>query len=192
MIDKAKGAVREVVGTKLGQPGYSLADNGRTNEVYGDLHNPEAECAITAPATPEAAKWTGWATALKPAWEPIVLAMKPMDGTIAHNALTWGVAGMNIDAARIGENPGYKYNADRNGTTFHGKQGERISSRPRRRAASSSNVQGPLAGEPVAGRRRRRPVGCPDRHAHQRQQQRPHETRRRLSRRTSARRVTFR
>ena len=42
MIDKAKGAEREVVGTKLGQPGYSLADNGRTNEVYGDLHNPEA------------------------------------------------------------------------------------------------------------------------------------------------------
>ena len=78
------------------------------------------------PATPEAAKWTGWAAALKPAWEPIVLAMKPMDGTQAHNALTWGVAGMNIDAARIGENPGYKYNADRNGTTFHGKQGERI------------------------------------------------------------------
>jgi len=126
MIDKAKGAVREVVGTKLGQPGYSLADNGRTNEVYGDLHNPEAECAITAPATPEAARWTGWANALKPAWEPIVLAMKPLDGTLAHNALTHGVAGMNIDAARIGENPGYKYNADRNGTTFHGQQGERI------------------------------------------------------------------
>ncbi len=40
--------------------------------------------------------------ALKPAWEPIVLAMKPLCGTIAHNALTWGVAGMNIDACRIG------------------------------------------------------------------------------------------
>jgi DNA modification methylase len=102
LIDKSKGAKREVVGTKLGRRGYSLANNGRTNEVYGDLHNPEAECAITAPATPEAAKWTGWAMALKPAWEPIVLAMKPMDGTIAHNALAWGVAGMNIEAARIG------------------------------------------------------------------------------------------
>lgn len=126
MIDKAKGAVREVVGTKLGQPGYSLADNGRTNEVYGDLHNPKAECAITAPATPEGAKWTGWANALKPAWEPIVLAMRPLDGTLAHNAEKWGMAGMNIDTARIGDNPGYRYNADRNGTTFHGKQGERI------------------------------------------------------------------
>ena len=40
--------------------------------------------------------------ALKPAWEPIVLAMKPLDGTIAHNAVTWGVAGMNIEASRIG------------------------------------------------------------------------------------------
>ena len=40
--------------------------------------------------------------ALKPAWEPILLAMKPMDGTIAHNALTWGVAGLNIEANRIG------------------------------------------------------------------------------------------
>jgi len=102
MIDKSKGAVREVVGTKIGQPGYSLA-NGPTNKIYGDLNNPEAECAITAPATPEAAKWTGWATVLKPAWEPIVLAMKPRDGTIVHNALTWGVAGMNIDASRVGE-----------------------------------------------------------------------------------------
>ena len=102
LIDKAQGAKRAVVGTKLGKPGYSLADNGRTNEVYGDLHNPEAECAITAPATADASKWTGWAMALKPAWEPIILAMKPLCGTIAHNALTWGVAGMNIEAGRIG------------------------------------------------------------------------------------------
>ena len=90
LIDKAKGAKREVVGTKLGQPGYSLADNGRTNEVYGDLHNPAAECAITAPATELAKQWTGWANALKPAWEPIILAMKPLDGTLAHNAETVG------------------------------------------------------------------------------------------------------
>jgi hypothetical protein len=63
---------------------------------------------------------------LRPDWRPFVLAMKPLDGTLAHNAEQWGVAGMNIDAARIGDNPGYRYNADRNGTTFHGKQGERI------------------------------------------------------------------
>ncbi len=133
LIDKSKGAERQVIGDKLDRPGYHLHE-GKGNGCYGGgngLHAPGTDARlraaqITAPATPEAARWTGWAMALKPAWEPIVLAMKPLDGTIAHNALTWGVAGMNIDAARIGENPGYKYNADRNGTTFHGKQGERI------------------------------------------------------------------
>ena len=51
----------------------------------------------------EAAKlWNGWGTALKPAWEPIVLAMKPLDGTFAQNALEHGVAGLNVDGARIG------------------------------------------------------------------------------------------
>jgi site-specific DNA-methyltransferase (adenine-specific) len=102
LIDKAKGATREVVGTKLGQPGYSLADHGRTNEVYGDLHNPTAECAVTAPATDLAKRWTGWANSLKPAWEPIILAMKPLDGTLAHNAEQWGVAGVNVNGSRIG------------------------------------------------------------------------------------------
>ncbi|GAG32341.1 unnamed protein product, partial [marine sediment metagenome] len=49
-----------------------------------------------------AATWDGWGTALKPAWEPIILAMKPRDGTFANNALTWGVAGLNVDGGRIG------------------------------------------------------------------------------------------
>lgn len=43
----------------------------------------------------------GYGTALKPAWEPIILAMRPIDGTYAHNALTHGVAGLNIDGGRI-------------------------------------------------------------------------------------------
>ena len=109
LIDKAKGAQREVIGDKLDRPGYHLRE-GKGNGCYGGgngLHAPGTDARlraaqITAPATAEATKWTGWAAALKPAFEPIVLAMKPMDGTQAHNALTWGVAGMNIDAARIG------------------------------------------------------------------------------------------
>jgi len=108
LIDKSKGAERQVIGDKLDRPGYHLHE-GKGNGCYGGgngLHAPGTDARlraaqITAPATAEAAKWTGWAMALKPAWEPIVLAMKPLDGTIAHNALTWGVAGMNIDACRI-------------------------------------------------------------------------------------------
>lgn len=68
----------------------------------------EGEYAVTAPATPEAATWEGWGSALKPAWEPCILAMKPLDGTFAENALRHGVAGLNIDGARIGTDGGTK------------------------------------------------------------------------------------
>lgn len=57
--------------------------------------------AITAPATPEAAQWEGWGTALKPAWEPIVLARKPLAGTVAGNVLAHGTGALNIDACRV-------------------------------------------------------------------------------------------
>jgi site-specific DNA-methyltransferase (adenine-specific) len=57
---------------------------------------------LTAPSTPEAQLWNGWGTALKPAFEPIVVAMKPIDGTFVNNALTWGVAGYWIDGGRVG------------------------------------------------------------------------------------------
>jgi len=50
----------------------------------------------------EAAKWEGWGTALKPAHEPIVVARKPIIGTVAENVLKYGVGGINIDATRIG------------------------------------------------------------------------------------------
>lgn len=45
--------------------------------------------------------WNGYGTALKPAYEPIILAMKPLDGTFAQNAEKWGVAGINVDDSRI-------------------------------------------------------------------------------------------
>jgi DNA modification methylase len=48
--------------------------------------------------------WEGWGTALKPAHEPIVLARKPLVGTVANNVLTWGVGGLNIDGSRIATN----------------------------------------------------------------------------------------
>ena len=47
-------------------------------------------------------EWAGYGTALKPAAEIIVMAMKPLDGTFAQNAEKWGVAGINIDDSRIG------------------------------------------------------------------------------------------
>jgi len=57
---------------------------------------------ITTPATPEAKLWNGWKShGLKPAYEPIIVAMNPNEGSYANNALKWGVAGLNIDGGRI-------------------------------------------------------------------------------------------
>ncbi len=57
--------------------------------------------AIDKAATPEAQQWEGWGTALKPAWEPIIMARKPLIGTVAANVLTHGTGALNIDGTRI-------------------------------------------------------------------------------------------
>jgi hypothetical protein len=56
----------------------------------------------SAPATDAARLWDGWHSTLKPGWEPILLAMKPLDGSYARNALEHGVAGLNVDGCRVG------------------------------------------------------------------------------------------
>jgi DNA modification methylase len=103
-IDKAAGAEREVVGSKLGQPGYSLTDGkgGLYGGGFGANGTGEGECAITAPATDAARQWSGWGTALKPAWEPIIVARKPLAGTVAENVLAYGTGGINVDGCRVG------------------------------------------------------------------------------------------
>lgn len=109
-IDKAAGAEREVavetVTDLFGErqerkekPAFGIGANG---EAFGG----HAEGAMfredTGPATDDAKKWAGWGTALKPAFEPVVVARKPLIGTVAENVLTWGVGGLNIDGSRIG------------------------------------------------------------------------------------------
>ena len=54
-----------------------------------------------APATDAARQWSGWGTALKPAWEPIIVARKPLVGTVAENVLTHGTGGINVDGCRV-------------------------------------------------------------------------------------------
>jgi site-specific DNA-methyltransferase (adenine-specific) len=82
-IDKLLGKEREVVGTKLGLPGYSNAiDKGRNTLNMANYGlDSEKECQITEAASEEAKRWEGWNTTLKPAWEPIILAMKSCEGT---------------------------------------------------------------------------------------------------------------
>jgi DNA modification methylase len=89
-------AEREVIGSKM---------TGIANKDEKERHTIGAskaiEVDITAPSTPEAKQWQGWGTALKPALEPIVVARKPLIGTVAENVLTHGTGGLNIDASRI-------------------------------------------------------------------------------------------
>ncbi len=54
--------------------------------------------------TEEAHKWNGWGTALKPSFEPIIVARKSIEGTVAKNCLKYGVGGINIDDCRVETN----------------------------------------------------------------------------------------
>ncbi len=51
----------------------------------------------------KAGDWAGWGTALKPAWEPICMARKPLDGTVAANVVAHGCGGLNVDGCRVGD-----------------------------------------------------------------------------------------
>lgn len=97
-IDKAAGVEREVVGSRITGAAMTgkISDASATN--FGSGQN---EIPITAPATTEAKAWAGWGTALKPAHEPVVVARKPLIGTVAENVLTYGTGGLNIDESRI-------------------------------------------------------------------------------------------
>ncbi len=68
---------------------------------FGEHRFSFASRDITAPATQAAKQWAGWGTALKPAWEPIVLARKPLAGTVAANVLEFGTGALNIDGCRV-------------------------------------------------------------------------------------------
>ncbi len=101
LIEKTE-AEREVVGSK--SAGMGSGETFGMLQTEGENSNKEKNTGIvdvTAPATDSAKLWDGWGTALKPAFEPIIVAMKPRDGTFAENALKWGVAGLNIDGGRV-------------------------------------------------------------------------------------------
>lgn len=101
-IDKAAGAEREVIGKHPAPAGRSNAlTQERTDAAAGIFAGDNNSVDITAPATDEAKQWDGWGTALKPAFEPIVVARKPLIGTVAENVLTYGTGGINIDWSRI-------------------------------------------------------------------------------------------
>jgi hypothetical protein len=98
-IDKAAGAEREVLSETFHR---SQSSSG------GILNRVEVPRIIreTEPATDAARTWQGWGTALKPAFEPVVVARKPLVGTVAANVLAHGTGALNVDGCRVGMSDG--------------------------------------------------------------------------------------
>jgi DNA modification methylase len=94
-IDKAAGFQGRVIGrgTSWNRPDSVAGDTARMNISPGEYDIKELSDG--------ARQWQGWGTALKPAFEPIVVARKPLIGTVAANVLTHGTGALNIDGCRI-------------------------------------------------------------------------------------------
>ena len=109
-LDKAAGAERGP-----GEPGPYSNRRPRAEvkalNAYADGVGSASSALITNPATDAARQWEGWGTALKPAFEPITMARKPLIGTVAANVLVQGVGGLNIDGARVPSNCGNETSA---------------------------------------------------------------------------------
>ena len=85
-------AEREVTGKHVAS--VVTGDSGMTVRGEGNERR-------DIPTTPDAERWQGWGTALKPAFEPVVVARKPLIGTVAANVLAHGTGALNVDGCRI-------------------------------------------------------------------------------------------
>jgi hypothetical protein len=104
-IDKAAGAEREVVGVTHRTRGIcgEMAAAVRCSVCGKTRNGTSCKCdPDNGPATPEAQRWDGWGTALKPALEPITVARKPLQSTVAANVLEHGTGAINIEGCRVG------------------------------------------------------------------------------------------
>jgi DNA modification methylase len=96
-MDKAAGA-RGHDSTRfnaVGQQGERTTGGDRFRSDHPDYVKPQG-------ITDDARQWQGWGTALKPAHEPIVVARKPLIGTVAENVLAFGTGAINVDGCRVG------------------------------------------------------------------------------------------
>lgn len=109
--DDMDGEVRRLNGRK-GTPGEAwetaevLATDTRYNEPSGVVSIGQGDRTpvdrqIKAANSEASQQWQGWGTALKPAFEPIVVGRKPIKGTVAANVLEHGTGALNIDACRV-------------------------------------------------------------------------------------------
>ena len=145
-IDREAGAEREVIGQRDryldgGKRSVGAPSNGGT--FGGETFTVNGVADITAPATKAAAQWEGYGTATKPAYEPLVVARKPLAGTVAENVQRHGCGALNIDAGRIGiaaDDPNH-----RPGTTEVTTESSSMFGTPSRRRGSMGSGRFPAA-----------------------------------------------
>lgn len=98
-----KSNSRSLRATEQAGDGDAYTLTGRNNGILGETRVYDRK--EFAPATDAARDWQGWGTALKPAFEPVVVARKPLAGTVAANVLAHRTGALNIDGGRIAGPP---------------------------------------------------------------------------------------
>lgn len=96
-IDKSTGYVGEVIGERtvdVGMQGGHMHAGRKSQQQQQQVRS----------LSDQAKEWEGWGTCLKPAWEPIIVARKPLEGTVAHNVMEYGTGAINIDGCRVPTN----------------------------------------------------------------------------------------
>ncbi len=95
--------------------------HGAERQIIGAL---SSSIDVTIPATDAARQWDGWGTALKPSHEPIVVARKPLVGTVAGNVLAHGTGAINVDGCRVAGEPWKAHTATGLGTVKFFTEGD--------------------------------------------------------------------
>lgn len=123
-IDKLNGQSPTIVGVDQSRIGRLCNQQADYNTDSGWSAG-NRSVNITKGTSPDAQAWDGWGTALKPAWEPIIMARKPLEATVAANVLKHGTGALNIEATRIavseGRPAGVLDPKDTNNNTFKGR-----------------------------------------------------------------------
>lgn len=106
-IDVAAGAERPIIGRGASScPDLAEGKPCRCAErTAGFSQGATVHSPATAPVTPEAVRWYGWGTALKPATEFWWLCRKPLVGTVVANVQRYGTGGLNVDGCRTSTRP---------------------------------------------------------------------------------------
>jgi DNA modification methylase len=121
-VESKTFAKREVVEQRRVPVGHSFA-----GPTYGG-DSSSRDVDITAPVTEAARKWSGWGTALKPAWEPVIVARNPLTGAVDENLLEHGTGAMNVDGCRVeGWKPQVTQGINSNASSFNVAKKRRIS-----------------------------------------------------------------